>query len=261
MCAVLGLLGRQLSLVIVVFGIFGRILGIVLANTQLLHQIFRQMLQIVVDDDVIGGLLVLVLFSILGFKAVKHIVKLRSLVVTSGLFEEILLSLDGTHAVGARQALRTPKLMGDVNGLVPKLQIAQRTGVHEEHLCFRFAAQCTCLVRQRDFYGFLRVADAPLAIRDQRQIIKIAVHTIGGAELAQRQLVLALTVGNEGQGLAGEVHAGRLMSCPLGMLQSGLRIVLLKRICGEDMQADVLGVLLGQAAQTLTLVGREHGPR
>ena len=105
------------------------------------------------------------------------------------------------------------------------------------------------------------MADAPLAIRDQRQIIKIAVHTIGGAELAQRQLVLALTVGNEGQGLAGEVHAGRLMSCPLGMFQSGLRIVLLKRVCGENMQADVLGVLLGQAAQTLTFVGREHGPR
>lgn len=67
--------------------------------------------------------------------------------------------------------------------------------------------QLLALIGQRQFHGLLRLSDATLAVSDERQVVEEAVHTVGGAELTQGQLVVALTVGHERKRLAGEVDA------------------------------------------------------
>lgn len=150
--------------------------------------------------------------------------------------------------------------MNHFNGLVPHLQIAKGTGVHQEHLDLGSAMQLLALIGQRQFHGLLRLSDATLAVSDERQVVEEAVHTVGGAELTQGQLVVALTVGHERKRLAGEVDAGGLTGHPLGVLQGKFGVALLQRESGEDVQTNVLRVLLGQAAQTFALILGQHRP-
>ena len=120
--------------------------------------------------------------------------------------------------------------------------------------------QLLALIGQRQFHGLLRLSDATLAVSDERQVVEEAVHTVGGAELTQGQLVVALTVGHERKRLAGEVDAGGLTGHPLGVLQGKFGVALLQRESGEDVQTNVLRVLLGQAAQTFALILGQHRP-
>ena len=150
--------------------------------------------------------------------------------------------------------------MDHFNGLVPHLQIAKGTGVHQEHLDLGSAMQLLALIGQRQFHGLLRLSDATLAVSDERQVVEEAVHTVGGAELTQGQLVVALTVGHERERLAGKVDAGGLTGHPLGVLQGKFGVALLQRESGEDVQTNVLRVLLGQAAQTFALILGQHRP-
>ena len=138
--------------------------------------------------------------------------------------------------------------MNHFNGLVPHLQIAKGTGIHQEHLDLGSAMQLLALIGQRQFHGLLRFTDTTLAVSDERQVVEEAVHTVGGTELTQGQLVVALTVGHERERLAGKVDAGGLTGHPLGVLQGKFGIALLQRESGEDVQTNVLRVLLGQAA-------------
>ena len=212
-----------------------------------------------VNDHVIA-ILVDVFVGVLVFKAVKQIVKLLGFLVAAGFLEEILFGLYRTHAVLPRQTLRTSDGVNHINGLIPHFQIAESASVHQEHLDLRRAMQCLALVGQCQFHGLLRVAKTTLAVGDERQVVLESVHAVSGAEFAQGELVVALTVGDECQRFTGEVNSGSLTSHPLGMLESILRIVLLLRKGGENMQTDVLRVLLGQAAQTLPLIRGQHRP-
>ena len=150
--------------------------------------------------------------------------------------------------------------MNDLNGLVPHLEITQSSRIHEEHLSLGFAAQIPGIIAHGDFDGLLRVAEAALTVGDERQIIQESIHTVGRAKLFQRQLVIALTVGDEGQRLTCEVDTGCLTGHPLGVLKGTFRIVLLQRVGGKDVQTDILRVLLGQTAQTFTIFGAQHAP-
>ena len=80
--------------------------------------------------------------------------------------------------------------------------------------------QCLALVGQCQFHGLLRVAKTTLAVGDERQVVLESVHAVSGAEFAQGELVVALTVGDECQRFTGEVNSGSLTSHPLGMLKS-----------------------------------------
>ena len=150
--------------------------------------------------------------------------------------------------------------MNHFNGLVPHLQIAKGTGIHQEHLDLGSAMQLLALIGQRQFHGLLRFTDTTLAVSDERQVVEEAVHTVGGTELTQGQLVVALTVGHERERLAGKVDAGGLTGHPLGVFQGKFGIALLQRESGEDVQTNVLRMLLGQAAQTFALILGQHRP-
>ena len=150
--------------------------------------------------------------------------------------------------------------MHDLNGLIPQLEVAQRARVHEEHLGLGFAAQILRVIAHGGFDGLLRLAHTTLAVGDERQIVKETVHAERGAELTQGQFVIALTVGHERKGLTREINTGSLMRHPLGVFERQLRIPFLKRVGGEDVQADVLRMFLGQATQTLTVIGGQHAP-
>ena len=150
--------------------------------------------------------------------------------------------------------------MHDLNGLIPQLEVAQRARVHEEHLGLGFAAQILRVIAHGGFDGLLRLAHATLAVGDERQIVKETVHAERGAELTQGKFVIALTVGHERKGLTREINTGSLMRHPLGVFERQLRIPFLKRVGGEDVQADVLRMFLGQATQTLTVIGGQHAP-
>ena len=150
--------------------------------------------------------------------------------------------------------------MHDLNGLIPQFEVAQRARVHEEHLGLGFAAQILRVIAHGGFDGLLRLAHTTLAVGDERQIVKETVHAERGAELTQGQFVIALTVGHERKGLTREINTGSLMRHPLGVFERQLRIPFLKRVGGEDVQADVLRMFLGQATQTLTVIGGQHAP-
>lgn len=150
--------------------------------------------------------------------------------------------------------------MHDLNGLIPQLEVAQRARVHEEHLGLGFAAQILRVIAHGGFDGLLRLAHATLAVGDERQIVKETVHAERGAELTQGKFVIALTVGHERKGLTREINTGSLMRHPLGVFERQLRIPFLKCVGGEDVQADVLRMFLGQATQTLTVIGGQHAP-
>lgn len=152
------------------------------------------------------------------------------------------------------------ELRHDLDRLVPHAQIGERAGVHEEHLGLRFAGQVLGVVGQRDVDRLLGLFEPTLAIRHERQVIQVAVHAERRAELAQRELVVAVAVGHHRERLAGEIDARRLLGHPLGVLERRLRVVGLKRVRGQDVQADVLGMLLRQSAQTFALVLAQHVP-
>ena len=211
-------------------------------------------------DHHVVAVFVNLLVGILVLKAVQQVVELLGFLAAAGLFKEVLLGLHGTHAVLTRQPLGTADGVNHFNGLVPHLQIAKGTGVHQEHLDLGSAMQLLALIGQRQFHGLLRLSDATLAVSDERQVVEEAVHTVGGAELTQGQLVVALTVGHERKRLAGEVDAGGLTGHPLGVLQGKFGVALLQRESGEDVQTNVLRVLLGQAAQTFALILGQHRP-
>ena len=212
-----------------------------------------------VDHHVVA-VFVNLLVGILILKTVQQVVELLGFLAAAGLFKEVLLGLHGTHAVLTRQTLRAADGVDHFNGLVPHLQIAKGTGVHQEHLDLGSAMQLLALIGQRQFHGLLRLSDATLAVSDERQVVEEAVHTVGGAELTQGQLVVALTVGHERERLAGKVDAGGLTGHPLGVLQGKFGVALLQRESGEDVQTNVLRVLLGQAAQTFALILGQHRP-
>ena len=211
-------------------------------------------------DHHVVAVFVNLLVGILVLKTVQQVVELLGFLAAAGLFKEVLLGLHGTHAVLTRQPLGTADGVNHFNGLVPHLQIAKGTGVHQEHLDLGSAMQLLALIGQRQFHGLLRLSDATLAVSDERQVVEEAVHTVGGAELTQGQLVVALTVGHERKRLAGEVDAGGLTGHPLGVLQGKFGVALLQRESGEDVQTNVLRVLLGQAAQTFALILGQHRP-
>ncbi len=200
------------------------------------------------------------LVGILVLKTVQQVVELLGFLAAAGLFKEVLLGLHGTHAVLTRQTLGAADGVDHFNGLVPHLQIAKGTGVHQEHLDLGSAMQLLALIGQRQFHGLLRFTDATLAVSDERQVVEEAVHTVGGAELTQGQLVVALTVGHERERLTGEVDAGCLTGHPLGVLQGKFGVALLQRESGEDVQTNVLRMFLGQAAQTFALILGQHRP-
>ena len=150
--------------------------------------------------------------------------------------------------------------MHDLDGLVPHLQIAQSASVHQEHFSLGFTAQILGVVAHSHFDGLLRLAHATLAVGDERQIIQETVHTERGAELTQGKLVITLTVCHEGECLAGEIDAGSLAGHPLGMFEGQLRVALLKRVRGKNVQTNVFRMFLRQATQAFAIVGGEHTP-
>lgn len=150
--------------------------------------------------------------------------------------------------------------MHDLDGLVPHLQIAQSASVHQEHFSLGFTAQILGVVAHSHFDGLLRLAHATLAVGDERQIIQETVHTERGAELTQGKLVITLTVCHEGKRLAGEIDAGSLAGHPLGMFEGQLRVALLKRVRGKNVQTNVFRMFLRQATQAFAIVGGEHTP-
>ena len=217
------------------------------------------MLHVVIDNHVVHGL-VLIGFGVLGFETVEQVVQCGGLLGTAALVEEVLLGLHGTHAVFARQPLGTSERVDDLDGLVPHLEVGEGAGIDQEHLGLRLAMQRLGIVGAHHFDGLLGIAVAAFAVGDERQVVEEAVHAVRGAELTQGELVIALTVRDEGKRLTGEIDARRLMSSPLGVGEGQFGILLLQRIGGKDVQADVLGVLLGQAAQAFTLFLGQHGP-
>ena len=60
--------------------------------------------------------------------------------------------------------------------------------------------------------------------------------------------------------LAGEIDAGSLAGHPLGMFEGQLRVALLKRVRGKNVQTNVFRMFLRQATQAFAIVGGEHTP-
>lgn len=237
------------------------VLRLVRIDAELLEHVgvVGDVFEIVVNHHVVA-VFVNLLVGILILKTVQQVIKLLGFLAAAGLFKEVLLGLHGTHTVLTRKTLRAADGMNHFNGLVPHLQIAKGTGIHQEHLDLGSAMQLLALIGQRQFHGLLRFTDTTLAVSDERQVVEEAVHTVGGTELTQGQLVVALTVGHERERLAGKVDAGGLTGHPLGVFQGKFGIALLQRESGEDVQTNVLRMLLGQAAQTFALILGQHRP-
>ena len=110
-------------------------------------------------------------------KTVQQVVELLGFLAAAGLFKEVLLGLHGTHAVLTRQPLGTADGVNHFNGLVPHLQIAKGTGVHQEHLDLGSAMQLLALIGQRQFHGLLRLSDATLCLLYTSH--QLHLHTTG----------------------------------------------------------------------------------
>ena len=221
----------------------------------------REVLEIRVAQIVVGGIRILViLVGVLALELIGLLIELLGLLDAAGLVEEVLLGLQRAHLIGAGEARDLLEGADDLECLVVMLLIRIGTGKDDHHLGLRLALQSLGLIGEGDLDGLLRMPEAALAIGDHRQIIVLAVHAVGGAQLALGKAPVALAIGHEAEGLAGNVDAGGLLGDPLGMRERSLRIALLERVGGEHVQADVLGMLLAQPAQTTLVIAGEHGP-
>ena len=228
-------------------------------NARALHLLIVQDLQIIVDERVVGNFLIIGI-RVLVLERLDRVFQVLGFLLATSLLQQVLLSLQSTHTVRARKSARTRQTADDLDGLVPLAEIAQRTGIHDEHLCLGIGDEVLGILAHRQFDGLLRMTQGTFAISHERQIIRVTVHAIGSAEFAQGRLILTHAVCHQGIRFTGEIHTGRLVGSPLGVFKSELGVGFHEGIRSEDVQADVLGMFLRQAAQTLALVLRQHVP-
>ena len=177
------------------------------------------------------------------------------------LLEQVLLGLQGAHAIRPVEVLEMRHGVDELQRLVPAAQVAQGPRVHDEQVDLGPTHDTAGVIALCDLDGLLRMAFGAFAIGDERQVVGLAVHAVGRAEFAQRGLEITDAIRHERIGLAREIDARRLVRDPLGVGHGGLRIGFDERIGSEDVQADVFGMFLRQAAQTLALVVGKHVPR